>query len=95
MLRAYYHFLSTPEQFAEYYANPKNAPIEYDALDLFAQYSTLHAGSGDQLILGHIASVYGENAAANLMGAQLHNLEQSASITDDTIHVVQATRWRH
>jgi hypothetical protein len=71
---AYISFTNNPLKFAEYFVNPKNAPLEYDALEAFASYSTLHTTS-DQLILSYIAAGYGVSAAERIQNARLNNLE--------------------
>ena len=83
-IKAYVNFLSNPAQFAEYFVNPRNAPAEYDALELFAEYTTLHSSS-DQLILGSVASSQGVDAAQRVTNARQHNLEAYGSKSNDIL----------
>jgi len=85
--RAYIKFRADSFQFAEYYVNPTNAPEEYSALEIFAEYSTLHT-TADAMIWGTVGNQFGMDAAEALDNAQLHNLEAKLTKnTDDLWHV--------
>jgi len=86
---AYIHLISNPSQLVESYVNPQNASLEYDALELFAQYSTLQT-TAENLILNTVAFGYGIDAAEDLMDAQMHNLE--AYLSGETENLLHADR---
>ncbi|MBI3151968.1 MAG: RHS repeat-associated core domain-containing protein [Chloroflexi bacterium] len=81
-VRAYLDFISDPLRFAEYYVNPAVAPIDYDYLEIFAEYSTLHT-TADQLVWNAVAQTLGMDAAEALSNAKLHNLEIGLDTTND------------
>lgn len=88
-IKAYLNFLSDPGQFAEYYVNPASASQDYDALELFAQYTSLHT-TADNTILDVVAKTFGMDAVEALNNARLHNVEAAASKDSSILHAGEA-----
>lgn len=83
-VRAYVDFLSDPLAFRDYYLNSKNAPLDYYALEVFTEYTTLHT-TADQIILDRMASIYGIDAVSDLQKARQRVIEDSLSRQSKTI----------
>jgi RHS repeat-associated protein len=70
------HFIADPSFFAELYVQG-DAWLDNDevaALDLFAQYSTLHS-TAENLVWLSVAQTFGTEAAGELDATRLHNFE--------------------
>jgi hypothetical protein len=74
---AYIDFLTNPLQMAGCYVDTGGAcSLEYSALEMFAEYSTLHT-SADSLVLNSVAQLAGMDTVIQMQDARLKNQEAS------------------
>ncbi len=85
---AYIDFLTNPMAMAGCYVDPGGScSLEYSALDMFAQYSTLHT-TADQVVWNTIAQLYGMDAAEQLSAARTQNIMAAFTPTSDSSNAV-------